>query len=100
MIIHTDETNFNNVLKQNDVCLVDFFATWCGPCRMLAEELKKVENEINIVKIDIDENPNLAKEYSVDVVPTMYVFKNGKAVKKIEGYMQKNEILRVMNEYI
>ncbi len=100
MIIHTDETNFNNVLKQNDVCLVDFFATWCGPCRMLAEELKKVENEINIVKIDIDENPNLATEYSVDVVPTMYVFKNGKAVKKIEGYMQKNEILRVMNEYI
>ena len=100
MIIHTDETNFNNVLKQNDVCLVDFFATWCGPCRMLAEELKKVENEITIVKIDIDENPNLATEYSVDVVPTMYVFKNGKAVKKIEGYMQKNEILRVMNEYI
>ena len=100
MIIHTDETNFNNVLKQNDVCLVDFFATWCGPCRMLAEELKKVENEINIVKIDIDENPNLATEYSVDVVPTMYVFKNGKAVKKIEGYMKKNEILRVMNEYI
>lgn len=100
MIIHTDETNFNNVLKQNDVCLVDFFATWCGPCRMLAEELKKVENEINIVKIDIDENPNLATEYSVDVVPTMYVFKNGKAVKKIEGYMQKNEILRVMHEYI
>ena len=100
MIIHTDETNFNNVLKQNDVCLVDFFATWCGPCRMLAEELKKVENDINIVKIDIDENPNLATEYSVDVVPTMYVFKNGKAVKKIEGYMQKNEILRVMNEYI
>lgn len=100
MIIHTDETNFNNVLKQNDVCLVDFFATWCGPCRMLAEELKKVENEINIVKIDIDENPNLATEYSVDVVPTMYVFKNGKAVKKIEGYMQKNEILRVMNEYV
>lgn len=100
MIIHTDETNFNNVLKQNDVCLVDFFATWCGPCRMLAEELKKVENEINIVKIDIDENPNLATEYSVDVVPTMYVFKNGKAVKKIEGYMQKNEILRVMNEFI
>lgn len=100
MIIHTDETNFNNVLKQNDVCLVDFFATWCGPCRMLAEELKKVENEINIVKIDIDENPNLATEYSVDVVPTMYVFKNGKAVKKIEGYMQKNEILRIMNEYI
>lgn len=100
MIIHTDETNFNNVLKQNDVCLVDFFATWCGPCRMLAEELKKLENKINIVKIDIDENPNLATEYSVDVVPTMYVFKNGKAVKKIEGYMQKNEILRVMNEYI
>lgn len=100
MIIHTDETNFNNVLKQNDVCLVDFFATWCGPCRMLAEELKKLENKINIVKIDIDENPNLATEYSVDVVPTMYVFKNGKAVKKIEGYMQKNEILRIMNEYI
>lgn len=100
MIIHTDETNFNNVLKQNDVCLVDFFATWCGPCRMLAEELKKLENKINIVKIDIDENPNLATEYSVDVVPTMYVFKNGKAVKKIEGYMQKNEILRVMNEYV
>ena len=100
MIIHTDETNFNNVLKQNDVCLVDFFATWCGPCRMLAEELKKLENKINIVKIDIDENPNLATEYAVDVVPTMYVFKNGKAVKKIEGYMQKNEILRVMNEYV
>ena len=72
MIIHTDETNFNNVLKQNDVCLVDFFATWCGPCRMLAEELKKLENKINIVKIDIDENPNLATEYAVDGIKNQY----------------------------
>lgn len=101
MIIHTDENNFEKVVGNKKICLVDFFATWCGPCRMLGQELEKVEkqtNDFDIVKIDIDENPNLANEFKIDVVPTMYVFKDGKPVKKLQGYMQKAEIIEIMKE--
>lgn len=102
MIIYADENSFEKVINSKEICLVDFYATWCGPCRLLNEEFLKLENNetFNIVKIDIDECPNLADEYAIEVVPTMYVFKNGKSVQKLTGYLTKEAILKVINNHI
>lgn len=102
MIIYTDETSFEKTLNQKDLCLVDFFATWCGPCRMLNEELIKLDKEADllIVKVDIDECPNLADAFKIDAVPTMYLFKAGKPVKQLQGYKTKADLLETIKEYL
>ena len=79
----------NNLDIKNDRVLVDFSASWCGPCKMLSLVLDKVEDEklIDIYKIDIDENDKLADEYKIYSVPTLIIFENKKEVKRISGYM-------------
>lgn len=101
MLIHTDERNFDKAVKSKKKVLVDFFAEWCGPCQMLGEELKMLANEeeFNIVKVDVDSNQGLAIKYNVEVVPTMYVFVDGKPVQKATSYMGKNEILNLLSKF-
>lgn len=101
MLYHSDEKNFDKVIKSNKKILVDFFAEWCGPCQMIGEELKKLadEKDFDIVKVDIDYNRGLAIKYNVEVVPTMYVFVDGKPIKKVTGYMNKNQILDLMSKH-
>ena len=65
-MIEGNETNFESLISNGDV-LVDFFATWCGPCKMLAPELEEIKDKIKIVKIDIDKNPNLCKKYGTTI---------------------------------
>ncbi|HOO68042.1 MAG TPA: thioredoxin [Bacilli bacterium] len=92
MIIHDiDETKFGDYIK-NGIVVVDFFATWCGPCKMLAPELETVSKEmnINIIKVDVDKYQMLAQKYGVMSVPTLYVFKNGTVVGNRSGYMPKD----------
>lgn len=94
--ITTDEFN-EEVLNYNGKVLVDFFATWCGPCQMLTPVLEKIdeeENEIKIVKINIDEETKLAIENGVEVVPTLILYNNGKIVKRLEGYRDEEELKR------
>ncbi len=98
-----NKSNFNEkVLNQNQVVLVDFFATWCGPCKMLAPVLEDVstETEAKIYKVDIDESSDLAREYGIMVVPTMIIFKDGQQVEKFSGFMQKSAILEKINSYL
>ena len=81
-IIHGTETDFNTHINDSLV-LVDFFATWCGPCKMLGPVLEEIANDrvdVKIVKIDTDECPNLSKEYGIMSVPTLMLFKNGEVV--------------------
>ena len=101
MKILNNEEFVNEVEKGQGVCLVDFFATWCGPCRMLAPVLEDVSGETSakIYKVDIDENEELSRKYGIMVVPTMIVFVNGKPVEKFTGYMQKEEILKKLSNY-
>lgn len=98
MIYATDE-NFDSLLKVHNKVLVDFFATWCGPCRMLAPELERVEEEckdVVIVKVDVDDCPQTAMKFLIDAVPTMYFFKNGEVFQKVEGLLPAGEILKIV----
>lgn len=100
MVIKGNEENFRNDIS-NDLVLVDFFATWCGPCKMLGPVLEDLANDrsnLKIVKIDVDENENLAREYGVMSVPTLILFKNGKMIDKKIGFLPKELIANWVNE--
>lgn len=84
-------------LMNDDVVLVDFFATWCGPCKMLGPVLEsaasKLEGKVNIVKVDVDESGDLAAQFGIMSVPTMILFKKGQVVAKFSGYMPEPQLI-------
>ncbi|MEZ4970621.1 MAG: thioredoxin [Flavobacteriaceae bacterium] len=96
--------SFNNIINSETPVLIDFYADWCGPCKMLAPILKQVKEEmgngLKVIKIDVDKNQSLASTYQVKGVPTMLLFKNGKQVWRQSGVLQKNDILKVVQQYI
>lgn len=97
MKITITKDNFESeVLKSDKPVLVDFFATWCGPCKMLMPTVDEIANErtdIKVGKVDVDENMELAKEYKVFSVPTLLAFKDGKLIKQMVGVQSKEQIL-------
>ena len=99
-ILHVNDNEFDReVLQDSGTVLVDFWATWCGPCRMLApilEELSGQHPELKIVKVDVDENRELALRYGIESIPTLLVFRNGQLVNRSVGLVSQPEILRLM----
>lgn len=93
---------FQEIINQDKPVLVDFFATWCGPCKMMSPILddvkQRVGNNAGIIKIDVDKNPQVASAYQVRGVPTLILFKNGKLVWRQSGVVQANELERLINE--
>ena len=93
-------SKFSELINQDTPVLVDFFADWCGPCKMLAPILKQVKDtlgeRVSIIKIDVDKNQELAAKYHVRGVPTMLLFKNGKQVWRQSGVLQKDEIINII----
>lgn len=94
---------FQELIQSEKPVLVDFFATWCGPCQQLGPILKEVKDElgdnVSILKIDVDKNQQLAAQYQVRGVPTMLLFKNGKQVWRQSGLVFKNDLVRVINSF-
>lgn len=86
-VIHGNEKNFDELIK-NDLVLVDFFATWCGPCKMIAPILEELEG-IDVVKVDVDESPDIARKFGIMSVPTLMIFKNGELRSSQSGAMPK-----------
>lgn len=91
---------FEAAIKEGTV-LVDFFATWCGPCKMLSPVLEEVANEnpnINVLKIDVDEVGELAARYGIQAIPTLMLFKDGQRVETRMGYQNKNQLVAFINQ--
>ena len=89
-IIHLKNENFEELI--NKKILVDFYANWCGPCKMIAPELEKVESNLKVVKVDVDEFEDLARTYGVMSIPTLILFEGGKELKRNIGFMDKDRI--------
>ena len=100
----TDDSFSDAVLSSSTPVLVDFWATWCGPCKMVAPVLEEIATEyadkIAVVKLNIDENPAVSQRYGIMAIPTMNVFSGGQVVKQIVGAKPKSAILRELAEYI
>lgn len=99
-VIKIDNNSFSETIKEK-IVLVDFFANWCGPCRMLSPIIEEVSNEINDVvfaKIDIDESSEIASSYGIMSIPTLILFKNGKMINKIVGFVSKIELRNFIEE--
>ncbi len=93
-------SNFNDIINSEKPVLVDFFATWCGPCQMLLPVLNQVKDSlqerITIIKIDVDKNQDLAQKQQVRGVPTMMLFQNGKQLWRQSGVLTKEEIINII----
>jgi thioredoxin 1 len=100
----TDATFASEVLQSGKPVLVDFWAEWCGPCKMVAPVLEEIAGEhaekLSVVKLNIDENPGAARDYQILSIPTMAVFSGGQMVKSIVGAKPKAAILRDLEAYL
>ena len=101
--VEIEEAKFEEVvLKAAKPVLVDFWAPWCGPCKMVAPVVEELANDydgqVSFVKINVDDNPQLASQYGVMSIPTLIVFKEGQPVSNIVGFRPKNELKKSLDE--
>lgn len=96
-------SDFNKLIQENKPTLVDFFATWCGPCRVQGPILEEVKNKVgdhaNILKVDIDQNQELAAKFNVRSVPTLIMFKNGEAIWRAVGVHQADQLIEKIKDH-
>lgn len=98
-MIHLEKENFNELIA--DKAIVDFYATWCGPCKMLSPVFESVSEEIKdtkFIKVDVDKFEELCRNYKVMSVPTLILFENGKEVKRKIGFIPKEQLIKFINE--
>lgn len=97
------KSSFNTIINSETPVLIDFHATWCGPCKALAPILEQVKKElegaVKIIKIDVDKNQPLATKYQVKGVPTLLLFKSGKQVWRQSGVLQKDQLVQIIKQY-
>lgn len=101
MIKHIEKESEFKELMKDGLVLIDFFATWCGPCKMLSPVIEQVEREkpeLKVLKIDVDELPAIAADYGIQAIPTLFLMKDGKIIDKRMGYLNKNQLTDFVNK--
>lgn len=98
------DANFENEIKANSLVLVDFWAEWCGPCRAIAPKLEEIGQEmgekVTILKLDVDNNQNVAAKFGIRSIPTMILFKNGQPVDQVMGNLPKDNIVSFIQKHV
>lgn len=94
MIKYLKDNNYENEIKGKNI-LVDFYADWCGPCKMMGSQLEEI-NTIDILKVNVDEYPEIAKTFGIMSIPTLLVYKDGELINKSVGFKSKDEILNLV----
>ena len=97
-MIEINQEKFEKEVLNEKLVLVDFNATWCGPCRMLKPVLEEISDKYKIVSVDVDENMDLARDYGIQTIPCLLIFKDGKEVKRSVGLKSKEDIISMMEE--
>ncbi|MFN4218809.1 MAG: thioredoxin [Candidatus Bipolaricaulia bacterium] len=105
MVRHVSDSTFEKeVLQASLPVLVDFYADWCGPCRAIAPIVEEIAheltNKLKVVKLDVDQNPETAMQYGVQSIPTLLLFKNGKEIERLIGYMSKSKLLSKVEPHL
>jgi thioredoxin len=105
MAVKKQFSSFQDLLEGSDLpVLVDFYATWCGPCQMMAPILEEVganlRDRLQVVKIDTDKYPNLASKYQIEALPTLVLFKNGQPAERIEGVQQAQQLIQHLSSLV
>lgn len=102
MALAITDSNFEELLASGKPMVVDFWATWCGPCRMIAPIIEEIahdfEGKIKVGKVNVDEQEELAIRYGISSIPTLLLFKNGEVAKKTLGYMPKEAVIKFIEE--
>ena len=100
-IEHIESNNFEEIINGEKPVLIDFFATWCGPCKMLSpiiEQLAEETDKVVIAKCDIDQCEEIARKYNIMSIPTLVAFKNGKEISRAVGFRQKTQLLEMIDD--
>ncbi|MBS4025011.1 MAG: thioredoxin [Clostridia bacterium] len=104
VIAFTDGNFSTDVLESNQPVLVDFWAAWCGPCKMIApviDELAEAyDGKVKVGKLNVDENGNTAQQYGVMSIPTILLFKNGEVIERVVGYKTKDELAKIIDSIL
>ncbi len=97
---HTE--TFSDIINGDTIVLVDFFATWCGPCKTMSPILKdfasQMGDRVRVIKIDVDKAPTTAETYKIQGVPTLILFRNGEILWQQSGVVQKNQLVKIIND--
>ena len=95
---------FEKILSENTLVMVDFFATWCGPCQMFSPIVEQIEDkydgDLTVVKVDIDENSDIAEKYTIQSVPTTILFKNGEVVERVSGMLSLSQCSDLIEKHL
>jgi len=102
--VHVTDTSFDKVIRENPLTMIDFWASWCGPCRALAPIIQELADEfagkVFVGKLDVDENPSTAERFQVYSIPTVLIMKDGKEVDRIVGCVPKDYIVSALKKYL